>query len=57
MSGSPSNTASTVPFGVLRTQPVTPRRSASSRVESRKKTPCTRPWATTRLRIVAMRVP
>ncbi len=35
--------------------PATPRRSASRRVESRKKTPCTRPWATTRRRSKARR--
>src|SRR5204862_408626 len=42
-SSSPSKIASTVPSPVFRTVPATPRRSASSRVESRKKTPCTRP--------------
>ena len=44
-SSSPSNTASTVPSEQLRTQPATPRRSASWRTESRKKTPCTSPEA------------
>jgi hypothetical protein len=46
----PSNTASTDPSPQLRTQPLTPRRSASRRVLSRKNTPCTRPVARTRLR-------
>ena len=41
------------PSGVLRAHPATPRRSASRRVESRKKTPCTRPCATTRRRVVS----
>src|SRR4029079_1294524 len=49
-SGSPSNTASTVPSEVLRAQPETPCRSASRRSESRKKTPWTLPWTTTRRR-------
>ena len=47
---SPSNTASTAPSGRLDTQPATPRDAACRRVESRKKTPCTRPLTTTRLR-------
>jgi hypothetical protein len=38
-SASPSKTASTEPSLALRTQPPTPRRFASSRVESRKKHP------------------
>ena len=38
-SEAPSNTASTEPSFVLRTQPVTPRRCASSRVESREEDP------------------
>ena len=42
-SGSPSNTASTVPSGRLRTQPATPCRSASRLVVSRYQTPCTSP--------------
>ena len=46
-SGGPSNTASTVPSPQFRAQPETPRRSASRRTQSRKKTPCTRPWART----------
>jgi O-acetyl-ADP-ribose deacetylase len=49
-SGSPSNTASTVPSGWLAAHPATPRDAAARRTESRKKTPCTRPWARTRLR-------
>src|SRR3954452_20258821 len=47
--GSPWNSASTVPSGQLRTQPLTPRCSALRRVVSRKNTPCTEPWTTTRL--------
>src|SRR5260370_305699 len=39
----PSKTASTLPSGRFRTQPVTPCRSASLRHVSRKNTPCTRP--------------
>src|SRR5206468_6552090 len=46
-SGSPSNTASTVPSAVLCAHPATPCCSASRRSESRKKTPCTRPPITT----------
>ena len=42
-SSGPSNTASTVPSGQLRTQPATPWRAASRRQVSRKKTPCTCP--------------
>jgi len=49
--GSPSKTASTAPSGRLRTHPATPACSALRRVVSRKKTPWTRPWTTTRLRI------
>src|SRR5262245_48043716 len=48
---SPSKTASTAPSGRLVTQPVTPAASALRRVESRKKTPWTRPRTTTRLRV------
>src|SRR4051795_6152799 len=48
-SGSPSNSASTEPSGQLRTQPLTPRCCALRRVVSRKNTPCTEPWTTTRL--------
>src|SRR5207237_1776489 len=40
---SPSTCASTRPSGQLRTQPLTPITSASSRTQSRKNTPCTRP--------------
>ena len=47
-SGAPSTCASTVPSGRLATQPATPRASARRRVDSRKKTPCTRPWTMTR---------
>jgi hypothetical protein len=46
-SGAPSNTASTAPSPRLRTHPATPRRSASRRVLSRKKTPWTWPLTTT----------
>ena len=49
-SGSPSKTASTVPSDRLAAQPATPRCSAARRTESRKNTPCTRPWARTRFR-------
>src|SRR3954468_23825549 len=49
-SGSPSATTSTAPSSRLRAQPATPSDSALRRVESRKKTPCTRPWATMRRR-------
>ena len=55
-SGSPSSTASTVPSERFAAQPATPSRAAARRSVSRKKTPCTRPWARTRLRTV-MRVP
>ena len=48
----PSKTASTVPSGRLRAEPATPASPAARRTESRKKTPCTRPWARTRLRTV-----
>ena len=51
---SPSNTASTVPSSRFLTQPATPRRSASLLTVSRKNTPCTRPWATTLLRILSL---
>jgi hypothetical protein len=44
-SSGPSKTASTVPSSQLRAHPATPRRAASRRTESRKKTPCTRPCA------------
>ena len=43
-SGGPSKTASTDPSPQLRTQPATPRRCASRRVLSRKKTPGRGPW-------------
>ena len=52
-SASPSKTASTVPSGMLRTQPLMLRERAIRRAVSRKKTPWTRPWTTTRLRITA----
>ena len=45
---SPSKTASTAPSSRLVTQPATPSASARRRTVSRKKTPCTRPRATTR---------
>src|SRR4051812_35585828 len=51
-SSSPSNTPSTVPSAQLRAHPATPRRAASRRTESRKKTPCTWPWARKCLRTV-----
>ena len=47
-SGAPSKTASTAPSRRLQTQPATPRRAASRRVLSRKKTPWTWPLTTTR---------
>jgi hypothetical protein len=47
-SRSPSSTASTVPFALLRIQPDTPAACAARRTVSRKKTPCTRPQTTTR---------
>ena len=47
-SGAPSNRASTVPSPLLRTQPPTSCDSAALRVDSRKNTPCTEPWTTTR---------
>lgn len=53
-SSSPSNTASTRPSGRLRTQPATPRRSASARHEPRNQTPCTRPLTSTRRRITVL---
>ena len=53
-SGLPSKTASTAPSERLQTQPVTPSREARRRVESRKKTPWTRPCTTTRLRTVSL---
>ena len=47
-SGGPSATNSTRPSGKLRTQPLTPRRNASSCMVARKKTPWTyplmKPW-------------
>ena len=48
----PRSTASTVPSDRFAAQPATPARSAARRTVSRKKTPCTRPWARTRLRTV-----
>ena len=51
-SAGPSNTASAVPSAQLRAHPATPRRAASRRTESRKKTPCTRPCARTRMRSI-----
>src|SRR5215212_7309332 len=53
--GSPSKAASTDPSAAFRIQPVTPRKRASRRQVSRKKTPCTRPRTTTRRRIVLER--
>ena len=55
LGAAPSKTASTVPSGRLRTQPATPRSEARRRTVSRKKTPWTRPWATTRRRIARSR--
>jgi len=46
----PSKTTQTVPSARFSAHPATPRRSASRRVDSRKKTPCTFPCATTRRR-------
>src|SRR5436309_12886997 len=43
-SAGPWTTASTVPSRRLQTQPAMPSRSASWRIDSLKKTPCTRPW-------------
>ena len=40
-----------MPSDRLAAQPATPRAEASRRTESRKNTPCTRPWARTRRRI------
>ncbi len=50
--GSPSISASTAPSLRLRTQPDTPRRWASTRALNRKPTAWTRPWTTTRCRII-----
>src|SRR5919204_2680630 len=50
-SSSPSNTASTAPSQRFVTDPATPCCCARRRVESRKNTPCTCPWTTTRRRI------
>src|SRR4029453_1405213 len=43
-SASPPAAASTDPSGQFRTQPLSPKRRASSSVVARKKTPWTRPW-------------
>ena len=48
LSGSPERSTSTVPSRRLRTQPASPSARAVSTVQSRKKTPCTRPFTTTR---------
>uniref|UniRef100_A0A8R7V119 Uncharacterized protein n=1 Tax=Triticum urartu TaxID=4572 RepID=A0A8R7V119_TRIUA len=48
LAGSPDRRASTVPSWRLRTQPASPSARAVSTVQSRKKTPCTRPFTTTR---------
>ncbi|PWZ07480.1 hypothetical protein Zm00014a_034788 [Zea mays] len=52
LSGSPESSASTVPSRRLRTHPASPRERAISTVQSRKKTPCTRPFTTTRTALV-----
>src|SRR5215212_3061830 len=48
----PSKAASTDPSAAFRPQPVPPRKRAPRRQVSRKNTPCTRPWTTTRRRMV-----
>src|ERR1035441_5097865 len=45
-SASPASTASTLPSRRLRTQPSSPRLSASRSTKARKPTPCTRPRST-----------
>ena len=54
-SGRPRAPTSTVPSAQLRAQPRDAVGVARSRVESRKNTPCTRPWTTHRLRIDSSR--
>lgn len=56
-SGLPETTASTRPSARLHTQPVTPSRSASRRMDSRYHTPCTRPvMSRCRVRLVVFKV-
>jgi len=54
LSGSPERSTSTVPSRRLRTQPASPSERAVSTVQSRKKTPCTRPFTTTRTALGAV---